>query len=85
MQIPVSIGVSIYEVHGLVSGKRVLSSKGNEQSNLKAPQLFVYCIFGILAGLVAGLLGVGGGFIMGPLFLELGIPPKVFSIIHLRK
>ncbi|KAG8486523.1 hypothetical protein CXB51_020030 [Gossypium anomalum] len=27
--------------------------------------------------MVGGLLGLGGGFILGPLFLELGIPPQV--------
>jgi hypothetical protein len=67
----------MHEAHGLMSGKRVLSSKGSQQSTLKPRQLFVYCLFGILAGLVGGLLGLGGGFIMGPLFLELGIPPQV--------
>ncbi|KAI5340631.1 hypothetical protein L3X38_019905 [Prunus dulcis] len=30
---------------------------------------------GIVAGMVGSLLGLGGGFILGPLFLELGIPP----------
>jgi uncharacterized membrane protein YfcA len=29
--------------------------------------------------MVGGLLGLGGGFILGPLFLELGIPPQVHS------
>jgi hypothetical protein len=72
----------MYEAHGLISGKRVLSSKGISQHNiLTHRQLFVYCLFGILAGLVGGLLGLGGGFIMGPLFLELGIPPQV--VCHL--
>ncbi|KAF8781266.1 hypothetical protein HU200_000627 [Digitaria exilis] len=47
--IPVAVGVTMYEAHGVV------------------------------AGLVGGLLGVGGGFIIGPLFLELGIPPQVSS------
>ncbi|KAJ4752516.1 Sulfite exporter TauE/SafE family protein [Rhynchospora pubera] len=30
-------------------------------------------------GIVGGLLGLGGGFILGPLFLELGVPPQVSS------
>ncbi|KAE8037895.1 hypothetical protein FH972_010448 [Carpinus fangiana] len=30
-------------------------------------------------GVVGGLLGLGGGFILGPLFLEQGIPPQVSS------
>ncbi|WVZ64647.1 hypothetical protein U9M48_014141 [Paspalum notatum var. saurae] len=79
LQMPVAIGVSMYEAHGLMTGKRVLSSKGSQQSTLRIRQVFVYCLFGILAGLIGGLLGMGGGFIMGPLFLELGIPPQVSS------
>ncbi|CAL8172174.1 unnamed protein product [Prunus armeniaca] len=35
---------------------------------------------GIVAGMVGSLLGLGGGFILGPLFLELGFPPwKILS------
>jgi hypothetical protein len=82
MQIPVAIGVTMYEAHGLMTGKRVLSSKGSsqqQQSKLRVRQLVVYCLFGVLAGLIGGLLGMGGGFIMGPLFLELGVPPQVSS------
>jgi len=81
MQIPVAVGATMYEAHGLATGKKVLSSKGRQQNALKSCQLFVYCQFGIIAGLVGGLLGVGGGFIMGPLFLELGIPPQVRSTL----
>ena len=81
VQIPVAVGVTVYEAYGLRTGKRVLSSKGSQQqSTLRIRQLLVYCLFGILAGLIGGLLGMGGGFIMGPLFLELGIPPQVRSI-----
>jgi hypothetical protein len=78
VQIPVAVGVTVYEAYGLRTGKRVLSSKGSQQqSTLSIRQLLVYCLFGILVGLIGGLLGMGGGFIMGPLFLELGIPPQV--------
>jgi hypothetical protein len=69
----------MYEAHGLMTGKKVLSSKGSQQNALKPRQLFVYCQLGIVAGLVGGLLGVGGGFIIGPLFLELGVPPQVYA------
>jgi uncharacterized membrane protein YfcA len=80
MQIPVSFGVSLYEAIGLYKGTRIISSKGVDSgSGLKVHQLVLYCSCGILAGIVGGLLGLGGGFILGPLFLELGVPPQVSS------
>lgn len=79
LQIPVSVGVSMYEAVSLYKGHRIIASKGTEGTNFTVLQLVIYCLFGILAGVVGGLLGLGGGFIMGPLFLELGIPPQVSS------
>lgn len=79
MQIPVSLGVSGYEALSLYKGWRKIGSKGDAGSNFKVHQLLTYGFFGVMAGLVGGLLGLGGGFIMGPLFLELGVPPQVSS------
>ena len=77
LQIPVSLGVSTYEAVGLYRGHKIIASKGEEGTNLRVHQLILYCFMGVIAGIVGGLLGLGGGFIMGPLFLELGIPPQV--------
>lgn len=77
MQIPVSVGVTAYEASALFSGRRVISSTGDQGKTFTVLQLTIYCIFGVLAGIVGGLLGLGGGFVMGPLFLELGVPPQV--------
>lgn len=79
LQVPVALGVSLYEAVNLYKGKRVISSKGNSTTNFKVHQLVLYCACGVLAGVVGGLLGLGGGFILGPLFLELGVPPQVSS------
>ncbi|XXG47973.1 hypothetical protein AAC387_Pa02g2529 [Persea americana] len=79
LQIPISFGVSLYEAISLYTGRRVIGSKGDEGTNWKIYQLILYCCCGILAGVVGGLLGLGGGFILGPLFLELGVPPQVAS------
>ncbi|KAG8487700.1 hypothetical protein CXB51_018182 [Gossypium anomalum] len=79
LQIPVSVAVSAYEAVSLYKGNRAIASKGEQGSNFTAHLLVSYCFFGVLAGIVGGLLGLGGGFIMGPLFLELGIPPQVSS------
>lgn len=79
LQVPVSVGISLFEAVSLYTGRRVIASKGESGTNFRVGQLFVYCLFGVLAGVVGGLLGLGGGFIMGPLFLELGVPPQVSS------
>ncbi|GAB4842230.1 hypothetical protein Ancab_012196 [Ancistrocladus abbreviatus] len=79
LQVPVAVCASSYEAVKLYKGKRVLASRGEMEANWKIHQLVLYCSVGILAGVVGGLLGLGGGFILGPLFLELGIPPQVSS------
>ncbi|XP_062157001.1 sulfite exporter TauE/SafE family protein 3-like isoform X2 [Alnus glutinosa] len=79
LQIPVTFGVTSYEAVNLYKGRRTIASKGEDGTNWRVHQLVLYCACGILAGIVGGLLGLGGGFILGPLFLELGVPPQVSS------
>jgi hypothetical protein len=75
----VAVGVSSYEAVNLYKGRRVIASKGEGGTNLGVHQLVLYCACGIVAGVVGGLLGLGDGFILGPLFLELGIPLKCIA------
>ena len=39
----------------------------------------VDCCCSVLAGTIVGTLSLGGGFILTPLFLEMGIPPQEFK------
>ncbi|XP_047178350.1 sulfite exporter TauE/SafE family protein 3-like [Vigna umbellata] len=79
LQVPIAVGMSSYEAVRLYKGKRIIASKGDQQPNFCVLQLVLFCACGTLAGMIAGLLGLGGGFILGPLFLGLGIPPQVAS------
>ncbi|KAG9158816.1 hypothetical protein Leryth_013713 [Lithospermum erythrorhizon] len=79
LQVPIAGSVSLYEAVCLYKGTRIIASKGKDITTWKPHMLFLYCCCGIVAGIVGGLLGLGGGFILGPLFLELGIPPQVAS------
>ncbi|XVF26755.1 hypothetical protein REPUB_Repub14bG0045900 [Reevesia pubescens] len=84
LQIPVAVGVSSYEAICLYKGRRKIASKGDVVANWRVHKLVIYCAFGVLAGILGGMLGLGGGFILGPLFLEMGIPPQVHTLILLE-
>ena len=73
--------MSSYQAMRLYKGQRVIASKGDQQPKWGVWQLILFCGCGTLAGTVAGLLGLGGGFILAPLFLGLGIPPQVPFIL----
>ncbi|KOM44522.1 hypothetical protein LR48_Vigan05g212700 [Vigna angularis] len=78
-KVPVALGVTSFQAIRLYKGKTVIASKGDKQTQWRPHQLVMYSACGVCAGMVGGLLGLGGGFILGPLFLELGIPPQVSS------
>ncbi|KHN06457.1 hypothetical protein glysoja_010801 [Glycine soja] len=78
-KVPIAVGMSSYQAMRLYKGQRIIASKGDQQTHWRVLQLIVFCACGILAGTIAGLLGLGGGFILAPLFLGLGIPPQVAS------
>jgi len=80
MKVPIAASVTLFEAVCLYKGKRVIASRGKEVTHWKVHQILFYCLCGIVAGMVGGLLGLGGGFILGPLFLELGIPPQVYIL-----
>ncbi|CAB9529197.1 Sulfite exporter TauE/SafE family protein [Seminavis robusta] len=72
------IGFAIFVRHGVLrrmeSGGPVLSEiDWDEENTIRYP------LYAIVAGLVAGMFGVGGGIIKGPLMLALGVHPAVAS------
>ena len=80
-KVPVAIGASGYEGYMLYTGKRKIASRGDAGADWKIHQLVFACFIGMCGGMVGGLLGLGGGFILGPLFLEMGIPPQVITTL----
>jgi uncharacterized membrane protein YfcA len=43
-------------------------------------QLWKFPVTALNAGLAAGLLGIGGGMVIGPLFIEIGMQPQVHML-----
>jgi uncharacterized membrane protein YfcA len=46
----------------------------------KGPILFKFPLYAFFAGLIAGLVGIGGGLIIGPLLIELGVNPIISTV-----
>ena len=44
--------------------------------------MFVFPIMALLAGGLGGVFGVGGGMLISPLLLQVGITPEVSCLIH---
>ncbi|XP_047151127.1 sulfite exporter TauE/SafE family protein 3-like isoform X3 [Vigna umbellata] len=74
-QIPITVGFYLYQAKALYQGK----SSGGQHTHWPLHHLFLASICSLLSGIVGGLLGTGSGFVMGPLFLEVGIAPQVAS------
>ncbi|KAK3226683.1 hypothetical protein Dsin_006545 [Dipteronia sinensis] len=85
LQFPIAFGVFGYEAVKLYREHKKRLNTGNieyicEASIEWTAMHIAFCAFcGILGGTVGGLLGSGGGFILGPLLLEIGVIPQVAS------
>lgn len=79
LQVIIGSSVAIYQAMCLYKGTTAITSCGKEITHWTLSQILVYFFSGILAGTIGGLLGIGGGTILTPLFLELGVPPQVAS------
>ncbi|OWM82479.1 hypothetical protein CDL15_Pgr002054 [Punica granatum] len=85
LQFPIAAAVFGYEAVKLYREHRKRMSTGNTETICEATINWTaghiaFCAFcGILGGCVGGLLGSGGGFILGPLLLEIGVIPQVAS------
>ncbi|CAJ2632473.1 unnamed protein product [Trifolium pratense] len=85
LQFPIALVVFGYEAMKLYKDHKKRMSTGNLECICEASIEWtvlhiVFCaLCGILGGTVGGLLGSGGGFILGPLLIEIGVIPQVAS------
>ncbi|XP_027070976.1 sulfite exporter TauE/SafE family protein 4 [Coffea arabica] len=85
VQVPVALVVFGYECVKLYRESKKRRLEGNKDLVCEAAiqwtgtNLAFCALCGILGGTVGGLLGSGGGFILGPLLLEIGVIPQVAS------
>ncbi|GAB2235827.1 hypothetical protein Droror1_Dr00026268 [Drosera rotundifolia] len=85
LQFPIAFGVFGYEAVKLYKASKNRRMNGCTESVCEASidwtplHLSLCALAGLLGGTVGGLLGSGGGFILGPLLLEIGVIPQVAS------
>lgn len=82
-QFPAAILVFGYECVKLYKESKKRRMEGNTEAICEASiewtgiNLAFCALCGIIGGTVGGLLGSGGGFVLGPLLLEIGVIPQV--------
>ncbi|KAK9666156.1 hypothetical protein RND81_14G164900 [Saponaria officinalis] len=80
LQTPVAVGATLYQALALFRKRGVdNSTEEADASCMTSRQIIFSALIALLAGTLGGLLGLGGGFLLGPLFLEIGIIPQVSS------
>ncbi|KAM6593009.1 hypothetical protein CsatA_000712 [Cannabis sativa] len=85
LQFPIALALFGYEAVKLYKEHKKRMSTGNVEYICEASiewsvlHLAFCALCGLLGGTVGGLLGSGGGFILGPLLLEIGVIPPVAS------
>ncbi|XP_057427129.1 sulfite exporter TauE/SafE family protein 4-like [Lotus japonicus] len=85
LQFPISLLVFGYEAVKLYKDHKKRMSTGSLEYICEASidwtalHIAFCALCGIVGGVVGGLLGSGGGFILGPLLLEIGVIPQVAS------
>ncbi|CAJ1968782.1 unnamed protein product [Sphenostylis stenocarpa] len=85
LQFPIALLVFGYEAVKLYKEHKRRMITGNMECicgasiEWTAMNLAFCALCGIVGGIVGGLLGSGGGFVLGPLLLEIGVIPQVAS------
>jgi hypothetical protein len=75
--------VKLYKDHRMRMGTGSLEYICEASIEWSATSLAFCAMSGIVGGIVGGLLGSGGGFILGPLLLEIGVIPQVHYMFPL--
>ncbi|XP_031381770.1 sulfite exporter TauE/SafE family protein 4-like isoform X2 [Punica granatum] len=87
LQFPIAVALFGFEAVKLYREDKKRISTGNMDGRIceatihwTAGHIAFCALCGLLGGCVGGLLGSGGGFILGPLLLEIGVIPQVSSV-----
>ncbi|KAK6133310.1 hypothetical protein DH2020_032973 [Rehmannia glutinosa] len=76
IQIPLAIIFTTWILHSRKSPKNTAAIQQGNGDNTRIHSL-VFPIMALLAGILGGVFGIGGGMLISPLLLQIGIEPEV--------
>ncbi|KAK4386669.1 Sulfite exporter TauE/SafE family protein 5 [Sesamum angolense] len=79
IQIPLAVIFTTWILHCRRSPKAnssTVQENGSETRNLSSDKL-VFPVMALLAGVLGGVFGIGGGMLISPLLLQIGVQPEV--------
>ncbi|XP_015698332.1 sulfite exporter TauE/SafE family protein 2-like [Oryza brachyantha] len=79
-QIPIAVAFTACIVHQKRKSHTQNSQESDQaisvKSKLEALPVYVFPIAALLTGVMSGLFGIGGGLLLNPVLLQIGVPPK---------
>uniref|UniRef100_A0A0E0FU94 Sulfite exporter TauE/SafE family protein n=1 Tax=Oryza nivara TaxID=4536 RepID=A0A0E0FU94_ORYNI len=82
-QIPVAVAFTACIVHQKRKSHAQNSQEFDQaisvKSKLESLPVYVFPVAALLTGVMSGLFGIGGGLLLNPVLLQIGVPPKTAS------
>ncbi|KAF7045997.1 hypothetical protein CFC21_055057 [Triticum aestivum] len=82
-QIPVAVAFTACIVHqkgkSQTQKSQVVELASSMKSRLDALPVYAFPVAALLTGVMGGLFGIGGGLLLNPVLLHIGVPPKTAS------
>ncbi|THU48725.1 hypothetical protein C4D60_Mb06t02040 [Musa balbisiana] len=76
-QVPLAIAFTAYVLYEKKdSHHRQADTQDKAQIRIQALPVFAFPLAALLTGVLSGLFGIGGGLLLNPVLLQIGIPPQ---------
>ncbi|XP_078181330.1 sulfite exporter TauE/SafE family protein 5-like [Carex rostrata] len=72
-QVPIAIGFTSYILY---TKRKEHDTASAIKPNLELLPMYAFPVAAILMGALSGLFGIGGGLLLNPVFLQIGLPPQ---------
>eukprot|EP00826_Nyctotherus_ovalis_P002191 TRINITY_DN10416_c0_g1_i8.p1 TRINITY_DN10416_c0_g1~~TRINITY_DN10416_c0_g1_i8.p1 ORF type:complete len:418 (-),score=83.79 TRINITY_DN10416_c0_g1_i8:136-1389(-) len=76
----VIVAINAHDINALATEKRLLGIKLTaDDVDWTWPKIVQYSAYGVFAGILSAIFGIGGGMILSPVLVQLGMEPEVVS------